>query len=93
MHQNFFSDTSSDCVGFSKESEAQMKLIVYGATKDIVLLRTCPTLFQAYDHVSVLIFFYSKMQYFSNKSMIISFIITTAGDGHFGAKATFPILS
>lgn len=51
MHENFFSNSSVDCVGFSKESEAQMKTIVYGDTKDIVLLRTCPTLFQAYDHV------------------------------------------
>jgi hypothetical protein len=56
MHENFFTYTSVDCVGFSKESEAQMKLIVYGATKDIILLRTCPTLFQAYDHVGLLVF-------------------------------------
>ena len=47
----FFSGNSPDRIHFGAESKIQMKKIVYGNVEDIVLLRTCPTLFEAYDHV------------------------------------------
>lgn len=51
MFEMYFQKGSPDSIGFSNDSVDQMKLIVYGGLKDIVRLRTSPTLFQAYEHV------------------------------------------
>lgn len=51
LFEIFFFRHSPDRIQFGTESESQMKKIVYGNIEDIVLLRTCPTLFEAYDHV------------------------------------------
>lgn len=51
MYEIFFRRGSSDCIGFERDSKHQMKAIVYGRVEDVVLLRTTPTLFEAYEHV------------------------------------------
>jgi len=51
LFEIFFIRNSPDCIQFGTESESRMKTIVYGNVDDIVQLRTCPTLFEAYDHV------------------------------------------
>jgi len=66
----FFSGNSPDRIHFGAESKIQMKKIVYGNVEDIVLLRTCPTLFEAYDHVmdvlenKILIRFYRSSEFY-----------------------------
>lgn len=52
MYEIYFSSVSADCIDFDDDSRDQMKRIVFSqAAEDIVLLRTSPTLFKAYDHV------------------------------------------
>lgn len=51
MYEIYFSHKSPDHIDFGHESLDRMEKIVLGKAEDIVLLRTSPTLFSAYDHV------------------------------------------
>lgn len=71
MFEMYFTKRSTDSIGFSNDSVDQMESIVFGETKDIVRLRTSPTLFQAYEHVievmetSIIPRFYRSSEVFS----------------------------
>ena len=78
LFEIFFSRNSPDRIPFKEDSENQLKTFVYGNIENIVLLRTSPTLFEAYEHVMdvlenhILVRFYRSSEVTSKKKLCLN---------------------